>query len=612
MVLYWNLERGLTAQYKGAIMGLQEWDKFITKFPQYKDRTPKFLFVSELDWHRDWERGTFDIYCKYLDSNSDFHKIAEKSELPVAKMESALLKAKQKLIHASDAKASEAIYLEMFDSFYRIHPRFWEGFNLVSADPFSGFLYHNFNMINHYCFTIEYPKNPAYEALAVFHVRKKNISEFSVSKFRNLIDSYRTDDVTDYFRKVSELVPQIKRLQQERLKNREVMSLFSMLGNHIFWQNPELVSSSEVRKILIGLNECFEIEFIPYTKFSGAKDMLRCRGVFRDRNKLYLLIGEKRGCRDMLLVELNSRLECLKTMKILQMPWIEDFPAYESAYRNYRIDMNDDWIAIGGKDRILVINRKTGVQNTITDQWGDWNLNGLALCGNRIYFSATEKRFGIHGKVMMKSVSVDGTEQKIFFHSSRAEKNSIFDSIENGMISGFYRMNSGKIFFKLDSYRKVRDGEYRCVYAKLVLFDPATEKFRELQFNGALPYCIEWCKEIDGKMQIAEGVFAKYMCQIDPESAEWEIPFSNDENIANYKPEFYLDGISAARPHFFMDGTDLWCGGETTCFIDLSEPEKSPMLFISPYTLDIEKLDGHIFYFDYLHLIKIKKKVAAR
>ena len=98
-----------------------------------------------------------------------------------------------------------------------------------------------------------------------------------------------------------------------------------------------------------------------------------------------------------------------------------------------------------------------------------------------------------------------------------------------------------------------------------------------------------------------------FILELDPDTLSWKIAVARDKSLAKYRPEYQLTAYGSARPRYLLDGADLWCGGESTCYINLAAPEKSPMLFISPFTLDIEKFNDKIIYFDYMHLIAIKK-----
>jgi len=426
--MYWNMKRAHEARYQGLVKLVQQWDKFLKKFPQYKNKAPRLLEISKLNWHRNWNSGQFKFYCEYLDSISGFYAIAVKSSLPVAKAESALLLAKQKLLRANSPEECQAIYFKMFEAFYQLDKKFWKDFGLFPTSPFSGFLFYQFRRINYYRFKISYPKNPAAEALVLFLKQKNGDKMFSMLQFKELLNTYKKNDVDGYFDRVIRHLPQIRQLQLQRLKKSQ--GIFSKFGNQIFWQNYNLLSTPKVQKILTGLNTAFNITYMPYTNFSHSQEFVRCRGVIRYKNKLYLLLGKKRSVGKMLLIEIDTNFKSRIVAKIPRIAWINDFPAWQIGEKNYRVDINDHYIAIAGKGKLLVIERRNGRQRILEDLWSDWKLRGLALCGDRIYFAATRS----WGKIMMKSVSVDGSKRETIFNSHRSEKLNEFDAVDNGDI----------------------------------------------------------------------------------------------------------------------------------------------------------------------------------
>jgi hypothetical protein len=599
--MYWNMKRAHEARYQGLVKLVRQWDKFLKMFPKYKNRAPRLLEISKLNWHRNWKLEQFKFYCKYLDSISDFHAVAVKSSLPVAKAESALLLAKQKLLRANSTEECQAIYFEMFETFYQLDKKFWKDFGLFPTSPFSGFLFNQFRRINYYRFKISYPKNPAAEALVLFLKQKHGDKMFSMLQFKELLNTYKKKDVDAYFDRVLRHVPQIRQLQLQRLKKSQ--GIFPQLGNQIFWQNYNLLSTPKVQKILTGLNAAFDITYMPYTNFSHSQKFVRCRGVIRYKNKLYLLLGKKMNIGEMLLVELDTDFKSRIVAKIPKIAWIKDFPAWHVREKNYRMDMNDHYIAIAGKDKLLVIDRRSGRQRILPDLWSDWKLRGLALCGDRIYFAAI--RSG--GKIMMKSVSVDGSKRKTIFNSHRSEKLNEFDAVDNGDIFIFQGLANGKIIFRLQGYHKTGNHSKRSNSDKLVIFDPQTGKFNSRTLDRPVHYRIEWLKETESKILLSGDYSTPFILELDPDTLSWKIAVARDKYLAKYRPEYQLTGYGSARPRYLLDGADLWCGGENSCYINLAAPEKSPMLFISPFTLDIEKFNDKIIYFDYMHLTAIKK-----
>lgn len=604
--MYWNMKRAHEARYQGLVKLILEWDKFLKKFPQYKNKAPRLLEISKLNWHRNWKLEQFKFYCEYLDSISAFHTVAVKSSLPVAKAESALLLAKQKLLRANSPEEYQAIYFEMFEAFYQLDKKFWKDFGLFPTSPFSSFLFYQFRRINYYRFKISYPKNPAAEALILFLKQKNGDKMFSMLQFKELLNTYKKKDIDAYLDRVIRHVPQIRQLQLQRLKKSQ--GIFPKFGNQIFWQNYNLLSTPKVQKILAGLNTAFDITYMPYTNFSHSKKFVRCRGVIRYKNKLYLLLAKKRNVSEMLLVEIDADFKSRIVAKIPKIYWINDFPAWHVGERNYRIDMNDHYIVIAGKDKVLVFERRNGRQRILSDLWSDWKLRGLALCGDRIYFAASQRG----GKIMMKSVSVDGSKRETIFNSHRSEKLNEFDAVDNGDIFIFQGLSNGKIIFRLEGYRKTGNRSKRSISDKLLVFDPKTGKFNSRTFDRPLRYRIQWLKETESKILLSGNWSSKFIIELDPDTLAWNILMANDQNLKKYQPKYQLTGYGSARPRYLLDGEDLWCGGENSCYINLVSPEKSPMLFISPFSLDIEKFNDKIIYFDYMHLIAIKKKEGEK
>jgi len=305
----------------------------------------------------------------------------------------------------------------------------------------------------------------------------------------------------------------------------------------------------------------------------------------------------------MLLVELDTNFRSRIVAKIPRIDWINDFPSWQVREKNYRIDMNDNYIVIGGKNKVLVIERSSGKQRILPDLWSDWKLRGLALCDDKIYFSAIRSE----GKIMMKSVSIDGSKRETIFNSHRSEKLNEFDAVDNGDIFIFKRLANGKIIFRLEGYRKTGNHSKRSISDKLLVFDPKTGKFKSCTLDRPLRYRIQWLKETESKILLSGNWSSKFIMGLDPDTLAWNILMANDQNLKKYQPKYQLAGYGSARPRYLLDGEDLWCGGENSCYINLVAPEKSPMLFISPFALDIEKFNDKIIYFDYMHLIAIKK-----
>ena len=606
VTMYWNMKRVHEARYQGLVKLVRQWDKFLKKFPKYKRWAPRLLEISKLDWNRNWSLKQFKFYCEYLNSISAFHAVAAELSLPIAKAESALLLAKQKLLCANSPEECQAIYFEMFEAFYKLDKKFYKDFRIFSASPFSGFLLQQFRRINYYRFKISYPKNPAAQALVLFLKHKCGNKMFSMLQFKELVNSYKKKDINAYFDRIIRHVPQIRQLQIQRLKSPK--GIFSRLGNQIFWQNYNLLSTPKIQKILTGLNVAFNITYTPYTDFSHSQKFVRCRGVIRYKDKLYLLLGQKMGNGKMLLVELDTGFKSRIVAEIPKIDWINDFPTWEVKQKNYRMDMNDHYIVIAGKDKLMVIERRSGRQRVLSDLWSDWRLKGLALCDNKIYFAATMSG----GKIMMKSISVNGSERKTIFNSYRSEKIHKFDAINNGDISIFQRLANRKIIFRLPEYRKTGNLSKRSVSDKLVLFDPQTGKFKSCKLGWPVYYRIEWIKESEDKILLSGDYSTPFVLELDPNTLSWEIAVAREKYLTKYQPEYKLPGYGSARPRYLLDGTDLWCGGENTCYINLAAPEKSPMLFISPYALDIEKFSDKIIYFDYMHLITIRKRKKER
>jgi hypothetical protein len=607
ITMYWNLKRGHAAYYQGKIKLLQQWDTFLKEFPQYKRRAPRLLRISELKWRRNWKNNHYTLYCEYLNSISDFHAIAEKISLPVAKAESALLKAKIQLLQANSEAECQKIYFEMFNTFYQLDKKFWRSFGLFTTSSFTSYMSRQFRMINYRRFKISYPKNPVADALVLF-IKQKNAGEkFSMMQFKELVNSYYPKrNIKIYAEKIAEHVPQIRQLQIQRLKKPQ--GTFIKLANQIFWQNYRSISNNTIKKILNGLNDAFEIEFIPYTKFSRSRKLERCRGVLRYKNKLYLLLAQKRGIEKMLFVEVDANFNSRIIAKIPKINWIEDFPAFEVSRKNYYIDMNDHYIVIAGRDQLLVINRKTGKQRIHADLWDDWYLKGLALCDDKIYFAASKKR----RKIMMKSIAVDGSNQITLFNSHRSEKLSEFDAVKNGNIFIFYRLSNGEIIFRIKESQQLSAKAQRSISDRLVIFDPKNQTFRSRKIAQPARYSITWIKETNGRILLSGRYNTKFLSELNPDTLSLKLIVARDKTLDKYKPEYQLSGYRAATPRYLLDGSDLWCGGETTCYINLSAPERSPMLFISPYALDIEKVNNKIIYFDYMHLISIVKKGISR
>ncbi len=603
VTMYWNMKRAHEARYKGLVKLIRQWDLFIKKFPQYKRRAPRLLGISNLNWNRNWRADQFTYYCEYLNSISGFYAVADELSLPVAKAESALLRAKQKLLRANSPEECQAIYFEMYETFYQLNKKFSHSFKLFSTSSFTSFISRQFRRINYYRFKISYPANPAAEALNLFLEQKNGDEQYSMLQFRELVNTYNRKNPDSYFDLISRRVPQIRQLQLQRLK--KPRGIFPQLGNQIFWLNHSLLLTSKVQQILSGLNRAFEITYLPYTDFSHSQKFVRCRGVMRHKNKLYLLLGIKRGIDEMRLVELDSSFKSRIVAKIPEINWINDFPAWQTGESNYRLDMNDRYFVIAGRDKLLVIDRRNGTQRMLADLWSDWELRGLALCDDKIFFAATRRG----GKIMMKSVSVDGAERKTVFNSNRSEKLNEFDAIDNGKLFIFHRLSDGKIIFKLEAYRKTKPYLWYCILNKWVFFDPQTGKFTSSTLDGLLRCRIDWLKETGGKVLLSCNYHnTPTIIELDPTTLSWKIVVAQDRQLTKYRPKYQLADYGAARPRYLVDGTDLWCGGEITCYINLAAPESSPMLFISPYALDIEKFDDKIFYFDYMHLIVIKKR----
>ena len=609
MTMFWNFERGYRRRYENQVKLIRAWDRFIADNPQYGKRAESYYFiVSRMDWNRHWEKEIFDQYIRYLKSIRDFSPLAASTDLPGAHAAGAILEAQLNLLEAKSVNEACSVYFEMFDAFRKIQMRYGTDEFLRPDHPV---LKDCFSVINSECFQIRYPRNFVEEERKRYFRMQGEKDRFSLDDFRNLTTLYRKNDSENYFQMIAGYLDQIRVLWPIRLTRNDGAVPFIRLSDQIFVRHANELNKSYIRKIVDGLNPDFDLEIIPYSRFLNCPLMdspVRCLAASRSNSEILLVLTQNDK---VVLAVLDQKLNRIEQYDLGdKFPPIENYVAWDTSHPCYRLDADQKTIVVGGSGELRIIDRKNKQINRLSGLWEDWTLAGLALHSGKIFLAAKKAILAnAPGKIMMKSAALDGSMQKIHFHSNRSRKQSAYDGIENAMICGFDRLPEGNIIIAFTSKDKNANSREK---HQLLLFEIGTEQIRPLSIQ--LPFPLEGIKwtsvDTEGKYLYSGGVFNDLMVKVDPETSRWEAVFKTKSAKGHFPSQYDLDQLTGLTPPFLPERKQLWCAGEMPMVVSLDAPEKSPILFLPPDTRNIFKLNDRVAYFGDANLITVKIKTV--
>lgn len=399
-------------------------------------------------------------------------------------------------------------------------------------------------------------------------------------KFELVLSSFELDPL-GHLDEISAQAPQIRKMALQMMCSNATNGSIVRIA-YALWK--ALDANPKARAALELLNSGFEIKKIntPYKLCIASTEV---------GGKIYMLNSSEEE--QIYLTEFEPNTESVRTLEKsgLATRMFQNEQRIFGGGNSSTLSHAGDYLVAGGLSMMALYNLKTGKWSFIKDLPGRFVVSAKMMRGRLYYVCGGEAMFVAGEKMLsMHSCMPDGNDRKTHFSGERANKENELDSLEIGKVSELIDTGDGRLVFAVNSW----SGNYERIYS----FDTATESFsRVLDLPKASHYVS--LRDVGGQI-VGQGGrgFGPAFFTMDRKSLkiEWFFVQNKDEKMT---VKYRIPGNQELRAPFLIAKDRYFVSGGycSTFFLDLEQPDKTPMLLL-PMTSNVFYLpekDEYVF-----------------
>lgn len=351
------------------------------------------------------------------------------------------------------------------------------------------------------------------------------------------------------------------------------------------------------RELLLAMNRPLGLEFGRFEDALPNDSPLVCCHACQDGENVLLFLGQAGGYPETPKAVLAS-VAPDGTMR--KLPYAVPFDARAvsygdaDAYNRYGLSCDQRLIALANHWEVVVVERASGQGRTFRHEASQ--LAGLTIQNDRIY---------ILGNRMFQSMDGNGEKRKIHFSQQRADKLNDLD--RSGRAHDLTAIGNGRLLFKVahDLPKSASAKEEIWLYdsaddsLRRVLELPPRKNYALTSVQG-IPFLVEAQKQRSLVHRLDCRDWRLHAVAQPPPADKWR------------RARHYLNGEDGNGPTaypFILEDHVLWRGGLYPAVVNLTEPDKSPLLWL-PTTRAVFALEDKILFLRHNAWFTVHKKAA--